>query len=56
MYEFIQFLVLQLNNVISVCNSYRFNIGSVSVSFIEIMIGFVALSMIVSIAWKGAKG
>ena len=55
MYNFFQILGNFLSNIFSVLNSAVFDIGGVSVSLTDILLGFLALSIIITVFWKGAK-
>lgn len=45
-----------LNMLDRVAFDFDFGLGTVSVSYLSLCIGFFALSMIISVFWKGAQG
>lgn len=56
MIQFVEFLSNFYNQFIGMFNQHRIDVGGISVSPIEILIGFLILSIITTIVWKGAKG
>lgn len=54
--EFFDWLISALSSLASLLDSYRFSFGGLSASLFEIFLGFVAISMVITIFWKGARG
>lgn len=42
--------------ILSVLDLYSFDIGGVSFSLFDILLGFILASMAITIFWKGARG
>lgn len=55
MYEFIQMLSNFLSRVMNVLGTAIFDIGGVVVSLSDILLGFLALSIVITVFWKGAR-
>lgn len=55
MWEFILFLRDCFADISSLLNSVLFEFAGMSVSLLELFIGFVALGFIISVFWKGAR-
>lgn len=45
-----------ISSFYGVFNSVSFVIAGITVGLLDIMIGFLCISMIVTVLWKGAKG
>lgn len=43
-------------DIVDVLRIPTFNIGGWTVSYFELVLGAIVISMVVGIAWKGAKG
>lgn len=56
MTEFFTLFINFFQSMISTVNSHSFDIFGVSVGIFDLIFGFIALSMVISIFWKGAKG
>lgn len=56
MFDFFNLLAEFFKNIFGVLNTAIFNLGGVTVSLGSLLLGFVALSMVISFFWKGAKG
>lgn len=41
--------------IIGMLNTHLFSFGGISVSLLEILLGLLALALIISIFWKGAR-
>lgn len=52
----IDFFVAAFSNIARFLGFFTFKIGSVSVSFFDILIGAFVISIIISVFWKGGKG
>ena len=53
---FLQLLSNFFNGIFAVLNVHLFDIGGVNVTLSEILLGFLALSLCISVFWKGARG
>lgn len=56
MTAFLQFMVTQFKSIIGVLNSTFFELGGYNVSFGGVIFSFLAIYMVVSLYWRGAKG
>lgn len=56
MYSFFELLGTFFSNIFSVLNTAVFDIGGVVVSLSDILLGFLGLSIIITVFWKGARG
>ncbi len=56
MFDFIVLISNFFSNIIDVLKTAVFNLGGVTVSLVDIIIGFVVLSIIITVFWKGARG
>lgn len=56
MYNFFEFIADFLNDLVDALNMYAFNIGGISVTLWGILLGFLCLSIIISLFWKGGRG
>ncbi len=54
MLEWIDFLTLQFAKMYNLLNSMVLNVGGINVGFMDVIIGFLALSIVVTVFWKGA--
>ena len=59
MYQFFQFMVQLLQTLIAFMNSYSFQIptfaGTLTVSYLEVILGFILIGFVSYAFWKGAK-
>lgn len=56
MTEFIRFIKDGIIDISSMLNDFEINISGMEVSLFELFLGFVALSIVISVFWKGARG
>ena len=56
MEEYVFFVVNQIACLSDMLDEFSFNISGMNVSIFELFIGFVALSIVISVFWKGARG
>lgn len=56
MIEFIEFIANFYNQFIAMFEQHPINVGGINVSLIEILLGFLVLSIVTTVVWKGAKG
>lgn len=45
-----------MNNFVNTIGQYKFNFYGLNVSIVDIILGFIVMSMVVSVFWKGARG
>lgn len=45
-----------MHNFVATLGSYKFNFYGLNVSIVDIILGFIVMSMVVSVFWKGARG
>lgn len=55
MYNFILLLFDFMHNIFRLLSQPVFNIGGVDVTLTEIFLGFMALSMLITVFWKGSR-
>lgn len=56
MSEFITFLKDQLIDISNMLDMFSFDIFGVTVSIFELLLGFLVMSIIICLFWKGARG
>lgn len=56
MQEAIDFLINGITYTFDQLNAYTFEIYGMQVSFFTVFIGFIALYLVISAFWKGARG
>ena len=56
MTEFFEFFAQWMNNLLALLNSVTFRIFNFNVSLLYLLLGFIFVSMMLGIFWKGAKG
>lgn len=56
MYQFFVLLSDFFKSILNLFNSTSFNIAGINVSYLDIVIALISLSIIVSVFWKGARG
>lgn len=54
MLQWVDFLTVQFNNFFNLLNQIRFDIVGVQVGFADILLGFLILSIVATVFWKGA--
>ena len=52
----IDFFVVSFSHIARFLGYFSFSIGSVPISFFDILIGAFVISIIISVFWKGGKG
>lgn len=55
MTEFAQSFVIMWENLFGLLNSISFDFYGYEVTYLSVILAFFALSMIISVFWKGAK-
>ncbi len=45
--------VVDISNLL---DSYTFSIAGMSISYFELLLGFFALSVVITVFWKGGRG
>lgn len=55
MWQWILFLRDRVVDVTDVLNSFSFEIANISVSILDLLIGFILMGIILSVFWKGAR-
>lgn len=55
MYEFFIFFRDCLADISGMLRSFSFSIGGISVSLLDLFLGFIAMGIIISVFWKGAR-
>lgn len=55
MYEFVVFLADYIEEIGKLFHFYKFNIAGIQVSLLQLLIGIICLSFVISIFWKGAR-
>lgn len=55
MYEFFLFFRDCIAEISGMLRSFSFSIGGISVSIFDLFLGFVAMGIIISVFWKGAR-
>ncbi len=53
--DLVRLFVDYIGGLIGAVQIIEFNVGSVQVSFYDLIIGFIAMVFIISVFWKGAK-
>lgn len=56
MFEFVKFFRDCIADITDMLNAYTFEIAGMTVSIFDLLFGFVAISIIISIFWKGVRG
>jgi hypothetical protein len=56
MFQFFELLSYFFKAILSLLNSTSFDIAGISVSYLDIVISLISLSIIASVFWKGARG
>lgn len=56
MFQAIQWFRDALLDISNLLDSYTFTIAGMSISLFELLLGFFALSVIISVFWKGGRG
>lgn len=55
MFDFIKWFIGSVADVGDLLDNVAFSIGNVNVSILDLMIGFVILSIVITVFWKGAS-
>lgn len=55
MYDFFVLIANFWQSIINLFDEYKFGIGPYSVSYFSIVFAFLAISLVISVFWKGAK-
>lgn len=55
MWNWILFLRDRVVDITDMLNSYNFDIAGISVSILDLIIGFVLMGIVLSVFWKGAR-
>ena len=55
MWDWILFLRDRIVDITDLLNSFHFEIANISVSILDLILGFLFMGMIISIFWKGAR-
>lgn len=55
MWQFIIFIRNSIASISDMLNEFSFDFGGINVSLFELLIGFIALGLIISVFWKGAR-
>lgn len=56
MWSFIKFFRDGIIDITSMLDSFYFDIAGLSVSIFDVFFGLIAMSIIISIFWKGVRG
>lgn len=56
MWNWILFLRDKIANVTDMLDSFNFIIAGMTISIFDILFGLIAMSIIISIFWKGVRG
>lgn len=56
MSEFFSFFILMWQRLIGSLESVRFDVFGIDASLFQILIGFILLSIVIGVFWKGARG
>lgn len=56
MWSIVEFFVDMTDKTYQTINSFQFDFGGVTVGYADIFIGAIAVCMVVSLFWKGARG
>ena len=56
MYAFIQMVGNFFANIFNLLNTVSFYFGGVTVSYSELLLGFIGISIVITVFWKGARG
>lgn len=56
MWNFVIFLRDRFADITDMLNSFDFNIAGMSVSIFDLLFGLIAMSIIITIFWKGIRG
>lgn len=56
MAEFISFFISMWQGLIGSLDSVRFDVFGIEASLFQILIGFILLSIVMGVFWKGARG
>lgn len=54
MVEFLDFIINGIKSVANLLDYHSFYIAGLSVSILDLLIGFVCLGIIITVFWKGA--
>lgn len=55
MWNWILFLRDRVVDITDILNSYYFDIAGISVSILDLIIGFILMGIVLSVFWKGAR-
>lgn len=55
MWSFILFLRDRLVDITDMLERYHFNISGMDISLLDMLIGIIAMGIIISVFWKGAR-
>lgn len=55
MYEFILFFRDSIVTITDMLSSFYFSFGNINVSIFDLLLAFLALGIIISVFWKGAR-
>lgn len=55
MWSFILWIRDSFISLSTMLNAFHFNIAGMSISLLDIMIGFLAMGIVISVFWKGAR-
>lgn len=55
MWSFILWIRDSLVSLSTMLNAFNFNISGMSISLLDIMVGFIAIGIVISVFWKGAR-
>lgn len=55
MWQWILFLRDRVVQVTDMLNSFSFEIADISVSLLDLIIGFIIMGIVISVFWKGAR-
>lgn len=56
MFQFLEMITQYFGNLFNLLDDYSFDFGGVNASLLSILLGFLALSILISVFWKGARG
>lgn len=56
MTQVFEFMRNMVASAIQTFDTFKINIGGINVGLIQLMIGMIAISIVVSALWKGVKG
>ena len=55
MYDFILFFRDSIAQISGMLDSFYFNFGGIHVSIFDLFVGFIAMGIVISVFWKGAR-